>query len=233
MAERVYVETFDDGPGGWLGWDATGGTRLEIRNGAMVSRSPWWVDCNHAPPGAGYLHLLYCLMTTHATAHRPEIECVAERNRFVDEGFPTDFTNARMTPRLKGEVDARGAQLVLLLQGDVGPRRINSAFTGQPFDITPDWSDQTVTLVPDDGQWTCLGSRHDRTEMYGEGPIAPLLADVNCDLILVLFPLDVVPVEALNTDMHRLRAGRDYEVDRSGLPEGFVMLDTVRIECPG
>ena len=58
MAGRTYVETFDDGPGGWVGW-SHGLTSLETGPSLVVSRSPWWIDANHAPPGGGYLHLLF------------------------------------------------------------------------------------------------------------------------------------------------------------------------------
>ena len=60
-----YVETFDGKGSGWIGWGGpgVGATALDIRDGIAVSRSPWWVDFNHAPPGGGYLHLLYALYT--------------------------------------------------------------------------------------------------------------------------------------------------------------------------
>src|SRR6266487_3006039 len=116
MPTKSYRETFDDGPGGWLGWDGSGAQRLEIQDGAAVSRSPWWIDTNHAPPGAGYLHLLYCLHTSNASGYPQRFVEIAGRNRFADGGFPTDFTNARLTARLKGELNARGAELVLLAQ---------------------------------------------------------------------------------------------------------------------
>ena len=57
MTPRTYVTTFDDGPGGWVGRKVA----LEVADGIAISRSPWWVDANHAPPGGGYLHLLYIL----------------------------------------------------------------------------------------------------------------------------------------------------------------------------
>jgi len=56
------------------------------------------------------------------------------------------------------------------------------------------------------------------------------LRDVNCNIILILFPLDIVPAQPIDADPHFLRAGKDYPVDRSRLPEGYVMLDEVRIE---
>ena len=58
MTHQVYIESFDHGPSGWLGWESNAGARgLEIHDGMAVSRSPWWID------GAGYLQILYSLHT--------------------------------------------------------------------------------------------------------------------------------------------------------------------------
>jgi hypothetical protein len=233
-----YIETFDDGPGGWYGWlsNAAGPKPLEIRESCAISRSPWWIDYNHAPPGAGYLHLLYMLNTAGlAGEHQREVQ---GENHFVRGGCPTDFTHARMTLRLRGELEARGAQLLLLCQAvQACPERSRKGgicsgwlLTGQPFRVTPDWSEQTVTLVPDPAQWKCLGSRHDRTDFYGEIPLATVLRDVNTDILLVLHPLDVAPMGPFVGEPHRLRPERDYPVWRSRLPEGYVWLDEVRID---
>ena len=54
MAE-VYRETFDNGAGGWV---ADLSSRLPVWDGVAYCHSPWSIDANHAPPGAGYLHLL-------------------------------------------------------------------------------------------------------------------------------------------------------------------------------
>ena len=61
----IYHESFDHGPGGWFGWasNAIGPKELETRDGVLISRSPWWIDYNHAPPGAGYMHLIAMLLT--------------------------------------------------------------------------------------------------------------------------------------------------------------------------
>src|SRR5690348_18055113 len=103
MSPKTYLETFDDGPGGWFGWisNAAGARALEIHDGYATSRSPWWIDYNHAPPGAGYLHLPFMLHTRgKAGEHLRE---VAGENRFIGGGFPTDFTGAKVTLRLRGE----------------------------------------------------------------------------------------------------------------------------------
>lgn len=229
MLGRTYIETFDDGPGGWVGWQSNGAgaLALETRDGALLARSPWWIDYNHAPPGGGYLHLLYCLLTT-ATGHA-QCQGVGGPNHFVEGGFPLDWTNATINLRLKGEVQLRGTQMLLLTQAQVGDRHVNCVLTGQPLAITPDWSDQTLTLTPDADQWQCLGSHASRTDRYGWGAAADVLRDLNADIIFVLFPLDVVPAEPVVGDHHRLRAGEDYAIDRARLPQGQVLLDTIEI----
>jgi hypothetical protein len=52
---EVYRETFDNGAGGWV---ADLSSRLPVWDGVAYCHSPWSIDANHAPPGAGYLHLL-------------------------------------------------------------------------------------------------------------------------------------------------------------------------------
>ncbi|MBI3863296.1 MAG: hypothetical protein HY290_15500 [Planctomycetia bacterium] len=228
----LYRETFDNGPGGWFGWvsNAAGPKPLEVHAGCLVSRSPWWIDYNHAPPGAGYLHLLAMLLTRGPFGeHQRE---VAGENRFVSGGFGTDFTNAKLTLRLKGELHARGAKFCLLVQSLQNGICSGWLLTGQPFRVTTDWSEQTVCAVPDASQWTSLGSRHDRSDFYGTIPLPDVLANVNTNILLVLFPLDVVPMGPPPGDPHRLRPEKDYPVWRSRLPEGYVLIDEVRIEFP-
>jgi hypothetical protein len=228
----MYSETFDDGPGGWFGWisNAAGPKPLEIRDGYALSRSPWWIDYNHAPPGAGYLHLLFMLNTrSRASEHQREVE---GENRFRDR-FPTDFTDARITLRLKGELEAKGAQLTLLCQAVQNGICAGWLLVGQPFDVTTDWSEQTVTATADPAQWVCLGARHDRADFYGEIPLEMVLRDVNTNILLVLHPLTIAPMGQIADDPHRLRPEKDYPVWRSRLPEGYVLLDEVQIEFKG
>lgn len=230
---RTYVETFDHGPGGWFGWvsNAVGAKTLEVRDGSIVSRSPWWIDYNHAPPGAGYLNLVAMLLTRGPFGeHHRE---VAGENRFVNGGFGPDFTNARITLRLKGELHANGAEFCLLVQSIQEGICSGWMLTGQPFRVTPEWSEQTVVAVPDASQWTSLGSRHDRRDFYGTIELPRVLANVNTNILLVLFPLDVVPMGPLDGDPHFLRPEKDYPVWRSRLPEGYVLIDEVRIEFAG
>ena len=241
---KLYTETFDHGPGGWIA-DLRGS--LPVWDGVAYCCSPWSVDANHAPPGAGYLHILMYLVT-----HREWLNPLdAEQhgvNRFVDNGCSTDLTNAKVTVRVRGlidlagplcndhtpvpQIDLGGIQFLLLVQARLdGPAstRVNFILTGQPFEITADWSEQTVQLVPDPKQWTCLGARHDMNDNYGYGDIAEVLRDVNVDIIFILFPLTIVPIGEVE-NAHRLWAAKDYKVDMQYLPKGLVMFDSVQIE---
>ena len=230
MSDRVYHEQFDEAPGGWYGWisNAGGPKRLEWEKGQITSRSPWWIDYNHAPPGAGYMHMVFCLATVG-----PQGEVYNEvggANPFIADGCPTDFTNAVMTIRARGELAAQGSQLVLLIQGNVEGITSGWLFTARPFHVNESLSERTITLDPNPANWTALGVRHDRGDMYGVKPLERVLSDVNVNIMLVLFPLDVLPMGPIDGDSHILRPERDYPVWRHRLPEGYVTLDEVRIE---
>ena len=230
MRNEQYIETFDEGPCGWVvsKGNFNGYKPMEIGDSTVGSRSPWWIDYNHAPPGAGYLHMLACLNTAGG---QPEaIKEVAGTNRFIAGGYPTDFTNSRVKLRIKGELLSRGAELILLIQGVFEGICSGWLLTGQPFNVANDWSEQVVSLVPDPAQWTGLGSRHDRTDTYGLKPLEKILSNVNVNIMLVMFPLEVVPMGPIPGDPHILRAGMDYPVWTSRLPEGYVLIDEIRID---
>ncbi len=232
MSQRIYRESFEEGPGGWFGWvsNSVGPKPLEVRESCAIARSPWWIDYNHAPPGAGYLHLLYMLLTRGPfSEHQRE---VAGENRFVRGEYSRDFRGVQMSLRLRGELLERGAKLCLLCQAIQNGVCCGWMLTGRPFQVTDTWSEQTVAVEPDPALWMALGGRHDRQDFYGVLPLEDVLADVNTNILLVLFPLDVVPMGPIHGDPHQLRPERDYPVWRSHLPEGYVMLDEVRIEYP-
>ena len=229
---KTYRETFDLGPGGWFGWfdNARGPKPLECKESCLISRSPWWIDYNHAPPGAGYMHLLYMLLTTGKPGeHHRE---VSGENRFVQGGFGTNFLGATFTLRLRGELIAQQANLLLLCQGFHQGICTGWLLTGQPITVSSEWSEQTVTAVAEQAAWTCLGSRHDRRDYYGWTPLNAVLGDANANILLVLFPLDVQPMGSIAEDRHFLRPEKDYPVWRSRLPEGYVMLDEITIQFP-
>ena len=241
QSRAPYVETFDQGPGGWV---ANRNDPLPVWDGVAYCFGPWFVDPNHAPPGAGYLHLLMFLVTTGKWI-RPD----HPGNAFVAGHKSTDLRNAVLTLRLRGLFDEparagaaknrrpgevpmglQGSQLVLLAQAETAGTTANMVLTGQPIKITRDWSETSVRLVPDAAQWTCLGARRDARN-YGCADIADVLKDVNLDLILILFPLKIVPIGKVE-DPHATRAGEAYPVEQQFLPKGLLMVDTVKIEYP-
>lgn len=227
-----YREDFETDRGGWWGWESNsaGPRPLEWSGGQVTSHSPWWIDYNHAPPGAGYLHMLFCTYTRGPIAeHFAE---VGGPHRLALGGYPTDYRGARVCLRLRGEVERQGARLVLLVQASA--ERLTSAWvlTGQPFEVTPEWSEQSAVLAPDESQWTCMGGRHDRVDYYGRIDLERVLADVNVDIMFILFPLTIAPMGPLEGDPHARRPGKDYPVWRSRLPEGYVDLDAIEIDFP-
>ncbi len=228
--KQTYFESFEKDAGGWWGFagNQLGLKPLEKKENSVITRSPWWIDYNHAPPGAGYIHMLACLNT-----HGFQTELLMEtggNNRFIEEAFPTDFTNAKITLRSRGELLNNGAEMVLLVQSHVEELISGWMFTENPFQVTEDFTSQSITLSPDPELWTCLGARHDRTKMYGEKPLSDVLSNVNVNIMLVLFPLDIQPMGEIAGDPHQLRAEKDYPVWRSQLPEGYIEIDEVKIE---
>lgn len=236
---ETYHEHFAQDAGGWVGWRAGGGgpVALEWAPGRVSTRSPWGVDFNHAPPGAGYLHLLFVLwLARHRDHMTRRLEALGGANRFLRGGFSSDLRHARLRLRLRGAVEHRGSQLLLLVQSDLGAPRpqVNLVLHAQPLALSPQWQDHTLHLTPDPAQWTCLG-RGPAADLdrYGCGGVDESLANVNVDLILVLFPLQVVPAAPVPpADLHRLRAGVDYPLNPDALPEGWVELGGVELHYP-
>ncbi|MBM3932922.1 MAG: hypothetical protein FJ319_01245 [SAR202 cluster bacterium] len=250
MSGKMYLETFDSGPRGWCGYERHTVMRaLEHKKGTVTARSPFMLDSNHAPPGGGYFQIIAFLMTGLVAQTEAMVEPLAGKNAFLAGGYPNDFTNARITVRLRGEGDMKGAKLVVLVQRDTEDRNIPALLTAQPMKISERWSEHTVTLSPDESLWLMLGASWNKTHLYKRGPISRALRRVK-NIIFVLYPLDVVPlgqVEArpelitfANPEMapkdlearYILRAGRDYHLDSSRLPSGCISFDTVKIEYP-
>lgn len=231
-SSSTYRESFDEGPGGWWGWggNEVGLRALPHRDSYIETISPWWIDYNHAPPGAGYLHMLFCLTTKGPLGE--QMKEVAGPNHFLQGGFSRNLENAEVHIRMRGEMKMSGAQVVLLVQAQSDGLTAPWALTSQPISIEQDWREQSLVLRPDESAWTCLKGRHDRRDYYGYRPLADCLNDVNCNIMLILFPLNIVPLGDPGGDLHLLRPERDYPVWRSSLPEGRLQLDQFEIHYP-
>jgi len=226
-----YVHHFSDGNGGWF---SDNNNKVVIWDGVANCYSPWFLDANHAHPGAGYLHLILWIYTD-SRWYQPGARGVERlpyrTSSFADQGKSKDLRNARLTVRLRGEVDLKGAQLLVLAQATTSKTTANMVLSGQPIPLTENWSDQTIVLANDPKQWTCLGARKGREEEYGCDAIDTVLADVNCDLIFVLFPLKVTPAWP-GTDSPGRYGGVDYPADIQNLPKGLIQFESIRIEYP-
>ena len=135
----VYHETFEDGSGGWYGYEDCLGQRkrsLDWQRDRLTSRSPWWIDYNHAPPGAGYFHMLFCMNTSGPQSE--EIKDLGVANRFIAQELPLDFTGAHITIRPRGELRAQGAKLSVLLQGVVDGICSGWVQTRKTFEVRTD-----------------------------------------------------------------------------------------------
>jgi hypothetical protein len=130
---------------GWAG-NAQGAAGLEIVDGAVISRGPWWIDYNHAPPGGGYLQLLFALHTFQPPNFPEQYRRLGGPNHFVMGGYPRDFTGAMVKARLRGELQLHGSQCVLLVQSKASAKYVNVVLTGQPIRVTPDWKWHTLRL---------------------------------------------------------------------------------------
>lgn len=227
---KSYAEDFDDGPGGWLkvvdNWHVV--APLPVRDSALWCYGPWWVDYNHAPPGGGYLQLLACLNTRGPVGEVARE--VGGTNRFVADNFPIDFTNARIKVRIRGELEPAGANVCLLVQGIQDGICSGWVLTGQPIAVNKEYTETTLSAVPDERQWTPLGSRHDRHETYGTKPLEKILPSVNVNIYLVLFPVKPRPMGPIVGDPHILRAGRDYPIWPSSIAQGYVVIDRIQID---
>lgn len=232
MSNSIYRETFDHGPAGWWGWGGNhiGLKTLPHRDGYVETISPWWIDYNHAPPGAGYLHMLFCLSLRGPFGE--QMQEAAGPNGFVKGGHSSNLQDTRIVVRTRGEVRLRGANMVLLVQGTHDGLTAPWALTSQPIPVEKDWTETTLTLRPNESEWTCLKGRHDRTDYYGYRPLERCLKDVNVNLMLIMFPLDIRAMGDPGGDIHTLRPERDYPVWRSDLPEGRIQLDTFEIHYP-
>lgn len=239
-ASNDYWEDFASGSAGWV---ANSRSPLPVIDGVARCEGPWVVDANHAPPGAGYLHLLMHIHTQEKhllSKHARKTQMYS--NRLIEEGghsfihgnHSRDMRDLRVRIRVRGNVKMRGARMTVLVQGqpEMSEKRANWVLTNQEFSLTEEWSDQEVRLCPEPSSWTFLGSRLDLMDFYGGfAPVSEILSNVNVSFIFVLFPLNIEPVEPVD-DKHRLWAGRDYPVRPDVLPEGWVEFESVWFRYP-
>jgi hypothetical protein len=57
-----------------------------------------------------------------------------------------------------------------------------------------------------------------------------ILAQVDVNIHIVMFPVKPRPMGPLSGDPHHLRAGRDYPLWPSSIAQGYVEIDRVQID---
>ncbi|MBV7336528.1 hypothetical protein KFU94_51520, partial [Chloroflexi bacterium TSY] len=126
MGSIVYRETFASGPGGWMTWLGPNQPAApEIIDNALISCSPWGIDSNHAHPGGGYLHLPVHPVHSASAQSGSSLWTSDDRKSLHRQWLLDRLANVRLTARLKGEANLRGAKLVLHCQSRIGDKAIN------------------------------------------------------------------------------------------------------------
>lgn len=164
-------------------------------NGYAVSSAPWWVDPNHAPPGAGYLNLVAVGYYEGWRGESGEVQALSS-------GKPLDLRNADVSVRWRAPTLALApnSKLVFWFQTRAFDpvtaqiRYVNYALTGQPLVAKKDdatWQTVNLKLRTDPTQWTCLGSSTSRAATYGcARSIDEALANFEADLGFVIVSPD-------------------------------------------
>lgn len=161
-----------------------------VENGNMILESPWWLDNNHAPPGAGYLNLLAFTYMGKPTGP-------------ADPTSALDLTNGLFVISMKTEnLDLKGAQLLFWFQV-VSPngKYTNYALIGAPIyqGSSVMQSNQIYVYLPNDSKmWQCLGSSDARSDTYGCSiSFQDAIKNVNNDFGLIIMPTQSDPTPNL------------------------------------
>lgn len=146
-----------------------------IIGGECVLSSPWWLDPNHAPPGAGYLNLLLY--------------------NYIDTIFPgnkagIDLTGKTLYLELRSKsLELKQSKLLFWFQTKASNgKHINFAFTAAPIILDQNRTIVKLKLTNKPADWTCLGSSIDRANTYDCVSIAEAITNVNLDFGLVILP---------------------------------------------
>lgn len=207
---RMINTSFDDEPCSlWTTYAARDGdfSLAEIKpldigiepdgNGYAISSSPWWIDPNHAFPGAGYLNLI-------AVAYYEGWFGVdgAVRNFHLGNGKPLDMSNALVKVRYRAPMLTLAPESTLVFWFQTRAldpvsdafEYVNYALTSQPLPIVAgdfSWQEVELLLSSDSESWTCLGSNDDRDDVYGcAGTVRDALTRFETDLGLVILSPD-------------------------------------------
>jgi hypothetical protein len=177
----------------WISWLSLYACNIDapVAGQRMVLESPWWLDPNHAPPGAGYLSLLSWLYLDGAAGS-------------TTQGLRTlDLRDATLRLELRAQnLDLAGGRLRFWFQTTMPDGRFaNFVYTRTSIDasLPPNGSEPVLVEIDLSAQpaaWTCLGAASARADFYGCMDVGQALRAVDQDFGVIIFPVSDSPAPA-------------------------------------
>lgn len=170
---------------------------------AAMSQGPWWLDGNHAPPGAGYLFLI--AFAYHRDWSIDGVIAPTSTRR------STDLRGASLRVRWRAPelrlppgasvsfwFQARGEMIMAPQREMVNYLQVRTPLA-TAANIPSAWREDVVHLAPRADDYLCLGSNPDRTDLYGcrRGPVEAL-ADWDTDLGIVIHMPELAMAEQVS-----------------------------------
>ena len=221
----VYRESFDRGAGGWHYYATTPAGEAVLdhvpwnaEQQCVTSASPWWIDPNHKPPGAGYLNIVAFIWMKGYRGGVPyrwmDLRDAVLRFSIKTEGLDTKGGHLYFWFQHRYEQGSHFWFQNPFAYGLLGSdwKRANLALTRYPVEksaIPGRWTQITLPLSPHSEDWTNLGSSNERHDSYGSVSPMQALAKVTTDLGFIILP-----------------------VDPKDPPKGVVSLDNIEIGWP-
>jgi len=209
--ETRYRHDFADGHGGWgtsrtlltaadlpasyrtcwVSWLSLYACNIDapVQNGRMQLTSPWWLDPNHAPPGAGYLSLITWVY----------LDGPAGSSTF---GKPTlDLTGTTLEVALRApDLELAGGRLMFFFNTSMpGGKYANYAYSRTPIDAKLRPGDRDLTLVEiklssDADAWTCLGTSDVKSDLYACVDVTQAMRAIDNAFGFMILPVSDSPL---------------------------------------
>ncbi len=163
--------------GCWKSWQSKFACTsfITISNGEAILQSPWWLDSNHAQPGAGYLNLLfYNYVDTIFSGRRKSI----------------NLDNRTLHIELRSKkLNLKNSKLLFWFQTKASDGKyINFVFTKEQISLDENMKIIELKFTSKPSDWTCLGSNANNSGIYSCIPLKDAISDVNIDFGLIIFP---------------------------------------------
>ena len=148
---------------------------VPIRDGEVILNSPWWLDNNHAPPGAGYLNLLFY--------------------NYIDTIFSGNKKSLNLEDRTlylklrSSNLDLKQSKIFFWFQTKaINGKYINFVYTKVPIHLDEKMKTLEIKFTSNASDWICLGSNERRKDTYDCIDLKDAISDVNIDFGLIIFP---------------------------------------------